>query len=349
MRRAGGGKWGRKLKTRIIFLCLAALLTFAGTASANTLDQVRKNGFLRCGVSEGQPGFSNPDAHGNWTGMDADYCRAVAVAIFNDPSKVRFVSVSQAERFTALQAGQFDILSHNTTWTMDRDVAQGLEFIGVDFYDGQGFMVRKSLNIKNALQLNGATLCTQTGTTSELNAADYFRAHNLKYKILVYQKEAEYIAAYDAGRCDAATTDRSGLAGDRLKLKNPADHVLLPDTISKEPLGPAIRQGDQQWGDLCRWTLFALVNAEELGVNSKNADAMLNSTSPEIRRLLGKEGAFGAELGLSNDWAYRVIKRMGNYGEIYERGVGASTPLKLPRGLNNLWNHGGIMYAPPIR
>jgi general L-amino acid transport system substrate-binding protein len=334
---------------RTIFLCLAAILALGSSASANTLDAVRHNGFIRCGVSEGQPGFSNPDAHGNWTGIDVDYCRAVAVAVFNDPNKVRFVPVSFAERFTALQAGQFDILSHNTTWTMDRDVAQGLEFIGTIFYDGQGFMVRKSLGVNSALKLNGATLCTQTGTTSELNAADYFRAHKLQYKILVYQKESEYIAAYDAGRCDAATTDRSGLAGDRLKLKNPADHILLPDTISKEPLGPAIRQGDQQWGDLCRWTLFALVNAEELGVNSKNVDAMLNSTSPEVRRLLGKEGGFGAVLGLTNDWAYRIVKRLGNYGEIYERGVGASTPLKLPRGLNNLWNHGGIMYAPPIR
>jgi general L-amino acid transport system substrate-binding protein len=334
---------------RSFLLGLAAAAVLCLPAAANTLDTVKKNGFLRCGVSEGQPGFSNPDARGNWTGMDVDYCRAVAVAIFNDPNKVRFVPVSFAERFTALQAGQFDILSHNTTWTMDRDVAQGLEFIGVDFYDGQGFMVRKSAGIKSALQLNGATLCTQTGTTSELNAADYFRSHNLKYKILVYQKASEYIAAYDAGRCDAATTDRSGLAGDRLKLKNPADHVLLPETISKEPLGPAIRQGDQQWGDLCRWTLFALVNAEELGVSSKNADQMLNSTSPEVRRLLGKEGGFGAELGLTNDWAYRIVKRLGNYGEIYERAVGQNTPLKLPRGLNNLWNHGGIMYAPPIR
>src|ERR1700710_992420 len=305
------------LKMRAILLGLATVLALGTAASANTLDTVRKNGFLRCGVSEGQPGFSNPDSRGNWTGMDVDYCRAVAVAVFNDPNKVRFVPVSFAERFTALQAGQFDILSHNTTWTMDRDVAQGLEFIGTNFYDGQGFMVRKSLGINSALKLNGATLCTQTGTTSELNAADFFRAHNLKYKILVYQKESEYIAAYDAGRCDAATTDRSGLAGDRLKLKNPGDHILLPDTISKEPLGPAIRQGDQQWGDLCRWTLFALVNAEELGVSSKTVDAQLNSTSPEVRRLLGKEGGFGAELGLTNDWAYRIIKRLGNYGEIY--------------------------------
>lgn len=325
------------------------MLALAGTAEANTLDDVRKQGFLRCGVSDGQPGFSNPDARGNWTGMDVDYCRSVAVAIFNDPNKVRFVPVSFAERFTALQANQFEILSHNTTWTMDRDVAQGLEFIGVNFYDGQGFMVRKISGVKNAMQLNGATLCTQTGTTSELNAADYFRAHNLKYKILVYQKASEYIAAYDAGRCDSATTDRSGLAGDRLKLKDPNGSIILPDTISKEPLGPAVRQGDQQWGDLCRWTMFALVNAEELGVNSKNVDAQLNSTSPEIRRLLGKEGAFGTKMGLTADWAYRVIKRMGNYGEIFERGVGMNTPLKMQRGLNALWNKGGIMYAPPIR
>jgi len=337
------------VKLRSLVLGLVAAVVLAVPASANTLDNVRKNGFVRCGVSEGQPGFSNPDAKGNWTGLDVDYCRAVAAAIFNDPSKVRFVPVSFAERFTALQAGQFDILSHNTTWTMDRDVAQGLEFIGVDFYDGQGFLVRKSLGIKSALQLKGATLCTQTGTTSELNAADYSRAHNLGYKVIVYQKASEYIAAYDAGRCDGATTDRSGLAGDRLKLKKPDDHMLLPETISKEPLGPAVRHGDQQWGDLCRWTLFAMINAEELGVNSKNVDQMMNSASPEVRRLLGKEGGFGAELGLTADWAYRIVKRVGNYGEVYERAVGQGTPLKLPRGLNNLWNKGGIMYAPPIR
>ncbi|HEY0300938.1 MAG TPA: amino acid ABC transporter substrate-binding protein [Rhizomicrobium sp.] len=334
---------------RAIFLGLAALLALTATAGANTLDAVRKQGFLRCGVSDGQPGFSNPDARGNWTGMDVDYCRAVAVAIFNDPNKVRFVPVSFAERFTALQAGQFEILSHNTTWTMDRDVAQGLEFIGVNFYDGQGFMVRKTLGVKSALQLNSATLCTQTGTTSELNAADFFRAHKMQYKILVYQKASEYIAAYDAGRCDVATTDRSGLAGDRLKLKDPNGSIILPETISKEPLGPAVRQGDQQWGDLCRWVLFALVNAEELGVNSRNVDAQLNSTSPEIRRLLGKEGAFGTKIGLTADWAYRIVKRTGNYGEIFERSVGMNTPLKMQRGLNALWNKGGIMYAPPIR
>lgn len=337
------------MNLRTLVLGLAAVLMLGGTATAGTLDAVKKQGFIRCGVSDGQPGFSNPDAKGNWTGIDVDYCRAVATAIFNDPNKVRFVPVSFAERFTALQANQFEILSHNTTWTMDRDVAQGLEFIGVDFYDGQGFMVRKTLGVKSALQLDGATLCTQTGTTSELNAADFFRAHKLKYKILVYQKASEYIAAYDAGRCDAATTDRSGLAGDRLKLKDPNGSIILPDTISKEPLGPAVRQGDQQWGDLCRWVLFAMVNAEELGVSSKNVDAQLGSTSPEIRRLLGKEGAFGTKLGLTDDWAYRIIKKVGNYGEIFDRSVGMKTPLKMQRGLNALWNKGGIMYAPPIR
>ncbi len=338
------------MKLRALFVCLAAMAALGGAAHAGpTLDAVKKQGYIRCGVSDGQPGFSNPDAKGNWTGIDVDYCRAVAAAIFNDPNKVRFVPVSFAERFTALQANQFEILSHNTTWTMDRDVAQGLEFIGVDFYDGQGFMVRKTLGVKSAMQLDGATLCTQTGTTSELNAADYFRAHKLKYKILVYQKASEYIAAYDAGRCDAATTDRSGLAGDRLKLKDPNSSIILPDTISKEPLGPAVRHGDQQWGDLCRWVLFAMINAEELGVSSKNVDAQLGSTSPEIRRLLGKEGSFGTKMGLTDDWAYRVIKKVGNYGEIFERGVGMNTPLKMQRGLNALWNKGGIMYAPPIR
>lgn len=313
------------------------------------MEQVKARGYLGCGVNEGTPGFSTPDAKGNWTGLDVDYCRAIAAAIFNDKTKVRFTPTASQERFAALQAGQFEVLSRNTTWTMDRDVSLGLEFIGVDFYDGQGFMVPKKLGIKSALELNNAVVCTQTGTTTELNAADFFRTHKMKYKILVYQKEAEYLAAYDMGRCDADTTDKSGLYGDRLRLRHPEDHTVLPETISKEPLGPSVRQGDPRWADLCRWVLFALINAEELGVNSKNVDAMRNSPSPEIRRLLGKEGAFGKSLGLTDDWAYRIIKQVGNYGEIFERNLGMQTPLKIERGLNNLWTKGGLMYAPPIR
>jgi len=330
-----------------LIVCLA--FTCSGNAAwAQILKAVKDRGALVCGVSQGLLGFSSPDDKGNWTGFDVEFCRAVAAAVLNDATKVKFTPLSAKDRFEPLKTGDIDLLSRNTTWTLQRDIANG-NFTAVTYYDGQGFMVRKALKVNSALELNGASICTQTGTTSELNAADYSRAHNLGYKVIVYQKASEYIAAYDAGRCDGATTDRSGLAGDRLKLKKPDDHMLLPETISKEPLGPAVRHGDQQWGDLCRWTLFAMINAEELGVNSKNVDQMMNSASPEVRRLLGKEGGFGAELGLTADWAYRIVKRVGNYGEVYERAVGQGTPLKLPRGLNNLWNKGGILYAPPIR
>lgn len=333
-------------------VALVASLVLAAGASASkspTLERVKKNGFLRCGVNEGLPGFANPDAKGNWSGFDVDFCRALAAVILNDPSKVRFTPTSAKVRFTALQSGEFDILSRNTTWSMSRDVQLGLEFIGVTYYDGQGFLVPKKLKVTSAKQLNGATVCTNTGTTTELNLADYFRSNNLKYKIIAFEKNAEVLAAYDAGRCDAFTTDASGLYAERLKLKKPDDHLILPEIISKEPLGPAINHGDQQWGDVVRWTLFALINAEELGVTSKNVDQMLKSTNPEIRRLLGVEGAFGQSLGLTNDFAVRAIKKVGNYGEIFERNVGQGSPLKIKRGLNALWNKGGVLYAPPIR
>lgn len=333
-------------------LAVVASLGLAGAAAAAkspSLERVKKNGFLRCGVNEGLPGFANPDAKGNWSGFDVDFCRALAAVILNDPAKVRFTPTSAKVRFTALQSGEFDLLSRNTTWSMSRDVQLGLEFIGVTYYDGQGFLVPKKLKVTSAKQLNGATVCTNTGTTTELNLADYFRANNLKYKIIAFERNAEVLAAYDAGRCDAYTTDASGLYAERLKLKKTDDHLILPEIISKEPLGPLINHGDQQWGDVVRWTLFALINAEELGVTSKNVDQMLKSTNPEIRRLLGVEGAFGESLGLSNDWAVRAIRKVGNYGEIFERNVGQGSPLKIKRGLNALWNKGGVLYAPPVR
>jgi len=326
-----------------------ALAAGASAAKSPSLERVKKNGFLRCGVNEGLPGFANPDSKGNWSGFDVDFCRALAAVILNDPSKVRFTPTSAKVRFTALQSGEFDLLSRNTTWSMSRDVQLGLEFIGVTYYDGQGFLVPKKLKVTSAKQLNGATVCTNTGTTTELNLADYFRSNNLKYKIIAFEKNAEVLAAYDAGRCDAYTTDASGLYAERLKLKKPDEHIILPEIISKEPLGPAINHGDQQWGDVVRWTLFALINAEELGVTSKNVDQMLKSTNPEIRRLLGVEGAFGESLGLTNDFAARAIRKVGNYGEIFERNVGQGSPLKIKRGLNALWNKGGVLYAPPIR
>jgi general L-amino acid transport system substrate-binding protein len=336
-------------------LGLAAVIAAAGAwappAAANspTLAKVQKNKFLRCGVSEGLPGFSNADKAGNWTGIDVDYCRAIAAAIFNDPKAVRFFPTSAKVRFTALQSGEYEILSRNTTITMSRDVQLGLDFVGVTYYDGQGFMVPKKLNVASAKGLNGASVCTQTGTTTELNLADYFRTNKLTYKVIAFEKDDEVTAAYDAGRCDALTTDQSGLYAQRLQLKNPNDHIILPEIISKEPLGPAVNQGDPKWADLARWVLAAMVNAEELGVTSKNVDVMLKSDNPEIRRLLGVEGDFGVTLGLTKDWAVRIVRHVGNYGEAFERNVGMGSPLKIKRGQNALWTKGGLQYGLPIR
>jgi len=321
----------------------------AAAASAATLDDVKSKGFVQCGVSQGLPGFSNPDDKGNWTGLDVDLCRAVAAAIFGDDTKVKYTPLSAKERFTALQSGEVDVLSRNTTWTMTRDTSLGLNFAGVNYYDGQGFMVRKSLGVTSALQLGGAAVCTNTGTTTELNVADYFRVNNMQYEVVAFEKADEVGLAYDSGRCDVYTTDQSGLYAQRLKLANPDDHVVLPEIISKEPLGPVVRQGDDQWFNIVRWTLNAVVNAEELGVSSQNVDEMKNSTNPEIKRLLGGEGNFGENIGLSNEWAYNAVKLVGNYGEMFDRNVGPSTPLGIARGVNALWNKGGIMYAAPIR
>lgn len=340
---------------RIWALGVAAAIGLSGFSAAGaapgspTLAKVQKNKVLRCGVSEGLPGFSNADKAGNWTGIDVDYCRAIAAAIFNDPKAVRFTPLSAKVRFTVLQSGEVDLLSRNTTITMSRDTQLGLDFVGVTYYDGQGFMVPKKLNVTSAKQLNGASVCTQTGTTTELNLADYFRTNKLTYKVIAFEKDDEVTAAYDAGRCDALTTDQSGLYAQRLQLKNPNDHIILPEIISKEPLGPAVNQGDPQWTDLGRWVLAAMVNAEELGVTSKNVDAMLKSPNPEIRRLLGVEGDFGPSIGLTKDWAVRIVRHVGNYGEAFERNVGMGSPLKIKRGQNALWTKGGLQYGLPIR
>jgi general L-amino acid transport system substrate-binding protein len=330
----------------------AAVLGFgASAASAATLDDVKAKGFVQCGVNTGLAGFASPDAAGNWTGFDVDYCKAVAAAVFGDATKVKYTPTTAQSRFTALQSGEVDMLARNTTWTISRDTALGFNFRTVNYYDGQGFMVTKGLNVKSALELSGAAVCVQSGTTTELNLADYFKANNLEYKPVVFEKLEEVKAAYQAGRCDVYTTDQSGLYSLRLTLTNPDDHVILPEIISKEPLGPAVRQGDDQWFDIVSWTHYALVQAEEFGITQANVDEIKStSTNPDIKRFLGVEAdtKIGTDLGLTNDWAYNIIKGVGNYGEVFERNIGASTPLKIERGVNALWTKGGLQYAPPI-
>lgn len=344
-----------KLKLMGWALGAATSMIAAATATAGTLDDVKTKGFLQCGVSQGLIGFSNPDEQNNWTGLDVDFCRAVAAAIFNDPTKVKFSPLTAKERFTALQSGEVDILSRNSTWTMSRDTSLGLKFAGVMYYDGQGFIVKKSLGVDSALKLSGAAVCTQTGTTTELNLADYFKANKLEYKVVAFEKNEEVLAAYQDGRCDVFTTDQSGLYADKLKFGSPDDHVVLPEIISKEPLGPVVRQGDDAWFNVVKWTYYALLNAEELGVTSKNVGDMMASTNPEIQRLLGIKNAdgsaagFGTGIGLGEEWVVQIIKGVGNYAEIFERNVGETTPLKIKRGKNALWNAGGLQYAPPIR
>ncbi|WP_029004591.1 amino acid ABC transporter substrate-binding protein [Azorhizobium doebereinerae] len=334
---------------RILIAAAGVLALSAGVAKATTLDDVKARGALNCGVTQGLPGFSSPDDKGNWTGIDVDFCRAVAAAIFNDANKVRFTPLSAKDRFTALQSGAIDVLSRNTTWTMSRDTTLGFNFAGVMYYDGQGFMVRKSLNIKSAKELNGASICVQTGTTHELNLGDYFRANNMKYEVIAFSTIDETVKAYDSGRCDVFTSDQSQIYAIKLKLTNAGDHIVLPEVISKEPLGPLVRHGDDQWFDLIKWTYYALLNAEELGVTQKNADQEVNSANPEVKRLLGSDGKFGEGIGLSNDWALRAVKQVGNYGEIFDRNVGPNSPLGIQRGLNKLWTQGGLQYGMPIR
>jgi general L-amino acid transport system substrate-binding protein len=336
------------MKTKLAALA-AALGLASFTAQAGTLDDVKAKGFVQCGVTTGLAGFAAPDDKGRWEGFDVDFCRAMAVAIFGNQDAVKFTPTTAKERFTALQSGEIDVLARNTTWTLSRDVNLGFEFVGVNYYDGQGFMVRKDLGVKSAKELDGASVCISTGTTTELNLADFFRANNMKFTSVVYEKSDEIRAGYDAGRCDVYTTDASGLAAQRAQLKDPAAHMILPEIISKEPLGPLVRHGDHQWGDVARWTLNAMIIAEEIGISSKNVDDMKNSTNPEVRRLLGVEGDYGNMLNLSADWAYNIVKTIGNYGEIFERHIGPNTPIGLERGLNQLWTKGGILYVPPFR
>ncbi|MDN5927131.1 MAG: amino acid ABC transporter substrate-binding protein [Hyphomicrobiales bacterium] len=334
-------------------LSATALAYMAAAANASTLDDVKKKGFVQCGVNTGLAGFASPDSKGNWVGFDVDICRAVAAAIFGDGSKVKFTPTTAKERFTALQSGEIDLLSRNTTWTETRDTELGFNFAGVNYYDGQGFMInaKKLSGVTSALQLSGASVCVQTGTTTELNLADYFKANHMEYNPVVFEKLEETNAAYDSGRCDVYTTDQSGLYAIRLSLKNPDDHVVLPEIISKEPLGPAVRQGDDQWFDLVKWTLNAMIIAEEDGITQANVEEMKNSDKPEIKRVLGQEkgSKYGADLGVSEDWVVNIVKAVGNYGESFERNLGQGSPLKIKRGLNQLWSKGGILYAPPIR
>jgi general L-amino acid transport system substrate-binding protein len=338
------------MKRVLITLIMSMFAAIAATAaSAQTLNTIKQRGVLNCGANGTLAGFGLPDAQGNWTGLDVEFCRALAAAIFNDPKKIKFVPLTAKDRFTALQSGEVDVLARNTTWTSSRDTSLGLNFTGVNYYDGQGFMVRKSLKLNSALELNDASICVQQGTTTELNLADYFRANKMRLKTVTFATANEAVKAYDAGRCDAYTTDASGLYAERLRLVNPNDHVVLTEIISKEPLGPTVRHGDDQWFDIVKWVHYAMVIAEELGVTKANVGDMVKSDNPEIKRLLGSEGKHGEALGLPNDWAMQIVKHVGNYGEIFEKNVGQGSPLKITRGLNSLWTKGGLQYAPPIR
>ena len=330
---------------------LSAILSLftVSAATAGTLDTVKGQGFFNCGVSQGVPGFSNPDSDGNWSGIDVDVCRAVSAAIFGTPDNVKYVPLTAKERFTALQSGEIDVLSRNTTWTLSRDAQIGLEFAGVNFYDGQGFMVRSDSGITSAMELDGASVCTNLGTTTELNMADFFRANGMSYEPVVFEKADEVVNAYDEGRCDTYTTDKSGLAAQRTKLADPDAHVVLPETISKEPLGPVVREGDGDWADIVRWSLNAMIIGEELGITSANVEEMKSSKNPEVLRLLGVEPGYGAYLGLDNDWAVNILSQVGNYSESFEKHIGPNTPINIQRGLNALYKDGGILYAPPFR
>ncbi|HWD59648.1 MAG TPA: amino acid ABC transporter substrate-binding protein [Stellaceae bacterium] len=336
-----------------ILAAAAMIAVFGALNSAQagpTLDKVKQAGSLSCGVSTGIAGFSQPDSQGNFSGIDVDVCRALAAAVLGDPGKVKFVPLTAQQRFTALQSGEVDILSRNTTWTLQRDAELGINFGPVVYYDGQGFMVAAKLGVKSAKELNGATICVQPGTTTELNLADYFRANKMEYKPVVIEKLDEVVAAFFGGRCDVFTTDRSQLAAVRVsRAPSPGDYMILPEVISKEPLAPAVRQGDDQWHDIVDWTIFALIQAEESGITKANVDDMMKSDDPNIKRMLGVTPGMGKLLGLEENWAYNEIKLVGNYGEIFDRNIGAGSPLKLERGLNALWKNGGLQYAMPIR
>ena len=327
-------------------IVLAAALS-STAAAQSTLDAVRAKGYVQCGVSTGIAGFSAPDSKGVWHGIDIDMCRAVAAAVFGDANKVRYTALTTQQRFTALQSGEVDLLARNSTWTLSRDTSLALNFVGVNYYDGQGFMVPKKLNVKSARQLNGATICVQPGTTTELNLADYFRANKMSFKPVVIEKLEEVLNAYFSGRCDAFTTDQSGLVALRAsRAPKPDDHLILPELISKEPLGPAVRHGDDRWFDIVKWSLFAMIEAEELGLTSKTIDEQAKSANPTIQRFVGASGDIGKMMALDNRWAYNIVKQVGNYGESFEANL---KPLGFERGLNRLWNQGGLLYVPPIR
>ena len=331
-------------------LSIFAVLAFAFTANAGTLDDVKNRGFLKCGVTTGLAGFAAPDDSGEWAGLDADMCRAVAVAVFGDRSKVEFITTTGKSRFPTLASGEVDMLARNTTWTISRDVNLGFEFVGVNFYDGQGFMVPSALGVSSATELDGATVCIQTGTTTELNLADFFRLNGISYEALPIETNDEGKENLFAGRCDVYTTDASGLSSTRAAASNPDKWVVLPEIISKEPLGPLVRHGDHQWGDVVRWSLNAMIIAEEKGITSGNVDDMIaNSPDPETQRLLGVKAGYGAWLGLDDDWAANIIRQVGNYSESFEKHIGVNTPINIARGLNALYKDGGILYAPPFR
>jgi len=338
---------------KIKYVVPAALAIAAAASPAwagKTLDAVKARGQLVCGVNTSGPGFSNADSQGKWTGLDVDFCKAVAAAVLNDASKVKFVPLNSQQRFTSLQAGEVDVLSRNSTWTLTRDASLGIVFTGINYYDGQGFMVPKKVKIESAKKMNGATVCVQAGTTSEKNVADYFGANNMKYKPVVFDTAEAITSAFFAGRCQVYTTDMSDLAGARTKAPNPSEYVILPQVISKEPLGASVRRGDDEWFEIVRWTQFALLEAEEYGLTQANVDAQKkDNKDPGVQRFLGVSEDTGKLLGLDAEWAYRIVKAVGNYGESFERNLGPKTPIGLPRGVNNLWTKGGLMYAPPIR
>ncbi len=341
----------RDNKNKWLLVTSAAVLALgtASLASANTLQNTLQRGAVQCGVSDGLPGFSAPDDQGEWQGLDVDVCRAVAAAVFGDAEAVRYISLNAVERFTALQSGEVDVLSRNTTWTTTRDTTLGLNFAGVNFYDGIGFMINRDLGVSSAKELDGAAICVQSGTTTELNVADYFRANGMTFDPIVFDTSEQTVGGYEAGRCDVLTSDTSQLAALRIQLSDPDQSVILPEVISKEPLGPVVRQGDDQWFNIVKWSLFAMLNAEEMGITQDNVDEMRNSDDPDIARLLGQDGNYGEGMGLSAEWAYNIISQVGNYGESYERNVGMDSPLQIERGINALWTNGGIQYAPPIR
>lgn len=328
---------------------LAILGVLASAASADTLAAVKKRGILLCGSNPKLAGFGLRDVTGQWTGFDADFCRAIAAAVFGDAAKVTFLPLAPKDRLQALRSGQIDVLASNTTWTLSRETGQDLLFAGINYYDGQGFLVPKKLNIASALELSGTSICVQQSTTSELNLADFFQVNSMTYKPLAFSTAEEAIKAYDNGQCQAYTADSSDLYASRMALAHPEANIILPEIISKEPLGPLVQQGDPRWFNIVKWVLFAMVNAEELGITSANADEKLKSESPDVRRLLGFEGNFGEGMGLDPDWAYRIVKLVGNYGEVFDRNLGENSPLKIGRGLNALWTKGGLLYAPPIR